>query len=57
MDRPPQLIETIRERFRPSPTYRCDGCSLSFERERLNCPACGYPEMTEFRGRRSTASQ
>ena len=57
MDRSPQIIESIRERFRPDPTYRCGGCSLSFDRERLNCPACGYSEITEARGRRSTANQ
>ncbi|WP_157526064.1 hypothetical protein [Halorientalis sp. IM1011] len=52
MDRAPRIIETIRERFRSSPTYRCGGCSLTFERERLNCPACGYPEITETRAGR-----
>ncbi|WP_424018471.1 hypothetical protein ACOZ4N_03060 [Halorientalis pallida] len=57
MDRSPQIIESIRERFRPSPTYRCGGCSLSFDRERLNCPACGYSEITEAGSRRSTANQ
>jgi rRNA maturation endonuclease Nob1 len=24
------------------PTYRCEGCALTYEREFSTCPACGF---------------
>jgi hypothetical protein len=34
-----RVLDTVRPT--PQPTYGCDVCGLSYDTERLNCPACG----------------
>lgn len=36
-------LEWIHTRLARTPAYECAHCTLSFEDERLNCPACGFP--------------
>ena len=41
-----RLLEPLRDRLGGgSEEYECRLCSLRFDRERLNCPACGCSEM------------
>jgi rRNA maturation endonuclease Nob1 len=35
------MIAKLRTRFSSAETYECELCSLSYERDLLNCPACG----------------
>ncbi len=36
-----RVLDTVRPGSEP--TYECEYCGLSYESERLNCPACGGP--------------
>lgn len=36
------ITQTVRDRLGLSPTFECVGCGLTFDEERLNCPACGW---------------
>lgn len=40
-----RVLDTVRPA--PDPTFQCGVCGLSFETERLNCPACGGPVEEE----------
>jgi len=43
-----RLVETVRDRYvSKSRGYECGACSLSFDREPLNCPACGCSIIQE----------
>lgn len=35
------IREQIRTRFASQPTFECECCALTYDRDRLNCPACG----------------
>jgi rubrerythrin len=35
----------LRDRLSGPDTYRCGFCAQPFDRERLNCPACGSSEI------------
>jgi hypothetical protein len=39
------VIGRVLDTFRPSqqPTFECVYCGLSYDSDRLNCPACGGP--------------
>ncbi len=32
----------MRAKVSTPPSYRCEHCGLTFDEERLNCPACGF---------------
>ncbi|MHB9286804.1 hypothetical protein ACKVMT_07160 [Halobacteriales archaeon Cl-PHB] len=36
------ITTQLRSRLSGEPTYRCIYCGMSFEDDRLNCPACGF---------------
>ncbi len=38
---PMSITERIRTRFTSKPSYACGYCGLTFDHDRLNCPACG----------------
>jgi hypothetical protein len=39
------VLGRVLDAFRPTrqPTYACGYCGLSYDSDRLNCPACGGP--------------
>jgi DNA-directed RNA polymerase subunit RPC12/RpoP len=39
------VLERLRDRLAGSDAYRCGLCAQPFDRERLNCPACGSSEI------------
>jgi rubrerythrin len=39
------VLKRLTDRLSGSETYRCGFCAQSFDRERLNCPACGSSEI------------
>ena len=41
------IRQQLRTRLTPSgPAFECECCALTFERDRLNCPACGGAVQT-----------
>ncbi len=36
------IRQHIRSRLGTDPVYECENCRLTYERDRLNCPACGF---------------
>jgi hypothetical protein len=43
-------LELVRDRFSGgSSGYECVFCRQQFDRERLNCPACGWFEIRRVR--------
>jgi len=43
------VVEELRARVQDSPTeFECGICAARYERERLNCPACGSGEFEEI---------
>ena len=35
------IKQSLRTRLASRPSYACECCALTYDRDRLNCPACG----------------
>ena len=41
------VTDWVRRQLGTEPGYECPLCSLSFDSDQPNCPACGYSELQE----------